>query len=72
VFDWGRANRMDSVFGLAPNAALSRHVAALEKSTAERFTAAPTHRKRRRFSKFIMPLRAGAGSSASSPESMPA
>jgi DDE family transposase len=49
---WCRANRVDWVFGLAPNAALSRHVAALEKSTAERFTAAPTHGKRRRFTQF--------------------
>jgi len=52
VFDWCRANRVDWVFGLAPNAALSRHVVALEKSTAERFTASPTHGKRRRFTQF--------------------
>jgi hypothetical protein len=52
VFDWCRANRVDWVFGLAPNAGLSRHVAALEKSTAERFKAAPTHGKRRRFTQF--------------------
>ena len=52
VFDWCRAKRVDWVFGLAPNAALSRHVAALEKSTAERFKAAPTHGKRRRFTQF--------------------
>src|SRR5437764_239100 len=32
--------------------ALSRHVAALEKSTAERFKAAPTHGKKRRFTQF--------------------
>jgi hypothetical protein len=37
VFDWCRANRVDWLFGLAPNAALRRHVTALEKSTAERF-----------------------------------
>src|ERR1700731_3308776 len=37
VFDWFRENRVDWVFGLAPNAALCRHVAALEKSTAARF-----------------------------------
>jgi hypothetical protein len=41
VFDWCRKNRVDWVFGLAPNAALCRHVAALEKSTAARFKAAP-------------------------------
>jgi hypothetical protein len=52
VFDWCRANRVDWVLGLAPNAVLSRHVAALEKSTAERFKAAPTHGKRRRFTQF--------------------
>src|SRR6516165_3732996 len=52
IFDWCRANRVDWVFGLAPNAALSRHVAALEKSTAERFKAAPTPGKRRRFTQF--------------------
>ena len=37
VSDWCRANRVDWVFGLAPNPILSRHVAALAKSTAERF-----------------------------------
>jgi len=52
VFDWCRANRVDWVFGLAPNAALLRHVTALEKSTAERFKAAPTHGKLRRFLQF--------------------
>jgi len=52
VFDWCRANRVDWVLGLAPNAALSRHVAALEKSTAERFKAAPSHGKVRRFMQF--------------------
>src|SRR6516225_9616162 len=52
VFDWCRANRVDWVFALAPNAALSRHVAALEKSTAERFKAAPSHGKVRRFMQF--------------------
>src|ERR1700732_56437 len=33
VFDWCRANRVDWVFGLAPNTALKRHIEALEKST---------------------------------------
>jgi hypothetical protein len=52
VFDWCRANRVDWVFGLAPNAALKRHVAALEKTTAERFRAAPKRGKVRRFAQF--------------------
>src|SRR6516165_9168070 len=52
VFDWCRANRVDWVFGLAPNAALSRHVAALGTSTAERFKAAPSRGKVRRFMQF--------------------
>jgi hypothetical protein len=37
---------------LAPNAALSRHVAALEKSAAERVKAAPSGGKLRRFMQF--------------------
>src|ERR1700750_14775 len=41
VFDWCRKNRVDWIFGVAANAALHRHVAALEKSTAARFSAAP-------------------------------
>src|ERR1700757_1686250 len=49
VFDWCRKNRVDWVFGLAPNAALCRHVAALEKSTAACFKAAPGRGKVRRF-----------------------
>ena len=52
VFDWCRANRVDWIFGLAPNVALSRHVAALEKSTAARFKAAPIRGKVRRFTQF--------------------
>jgi hypothetical protein len=52
VFDWCRKNRVDWVFGLAPNAALCRHVAALEKSTAARFKAAPERGKVRRFGQF--------------------
>ena len=54
------ANRVDWLFGLAPNVALRRHVTALEKSTAERFResapakagVAPTRGKRRRFMQF--------------------
>jgi hypothetical protein len=53
VFDWCRANRVDWLFGLAGNAALSRHVTALEKSTAERFMAAPNRGKVRRFTQFF-------------------
>jgi hypothetical protein len=47
-----RANRVDWVFGLARNPTLCRHVAALEKSVAERFRAAPAHGTRRRFTQF--------------------
>jgi DDE family transposase len=50
--DWCRANRVDWVLGLAPNAALSRHITALEKSTVERFKVAPTRGKVRRFMQF--------------------
>jgi hypothetical protein len=52
VFDWCRGNRVDWIFGLAPNAALLRHVAALAKSTAERLKAAPGSGKLRRFAQF--------------------
>jgi hypothetical protein len=52
VFDWCRANRVDWVLGLAPNAALLRHVAMLEQSTAKRFQAAPARGKVRRFAQF--------------------
>jgi Transposase DDE domain group 1 len=52
VFDWGRNNRLDWVLRLAPNAALQRHVEALEKTTAERFTTAPARGKVRRFAQF--------------------
>src|ERR1700761_5927431 len=52
VFDWCRANRVDWLFGLAPNVALRRHVMALENSTAERFKLMPTRGKRRRFTQF--------------------
>jgi hypothetical protein len=52
VFDWCRANRVDWLFGLAPNAALCRQLPALEKSTAERFKLAPNRGKLRRFMQF--------------------
>jgi len=52
VFEWCRANRVDWIFGLAPNVSRCRHVMALAKSTAERFKLAPTHGKLRRFIQF--------------------
>jgi hypothetical protein len=52
VFDWCRKNQVDWIFGLAPNAALRCHLAALEKSTAARFKAAPGRGKVRRFAQF--------------------
>ena len=52
VLEWCRANRVDWVLGLASNAALRRHVEALEKTTAERFRAAPARGKVRRFKEF--------------------
>jgi len=52
VFDWCRETRVDWLLGLAPNAVLRRHVEALEKTTAERFTAAPARGKVRRFAQF--------------------
>src|SRR6266851_3242774 len=52
VFDWCRENRVHWLLGLAPNAVLRRHVEALEKTTAERFTAAPARGKVRRFAQF--------------------
>lgn len=52
VLDWCRANRVDWVLGLAPNAALRRHVETLENRTAERFKAAPGRGKVRRFKEF--------------------
>src|SRR5438309_359063 len=59
VFDWCRNNRVDWVLGLAPNAALKRHVEALEKTTAERFTTAPARGKVRRFAQFPDTARSG-------------
>ena len=52
VFEWCRANRVDWIFGLAPNVALCRHVMALAKSTTERFKLAPRRGKQRRFTQF--------------------
>ena len=69
VFDWCRVNRVDWIFGLAPNVALCRHVMALAKSTTERFNLAPTRGKQTASPSSTMAPRAGAGSSASSPAS---
>ena len=52
MLDWCRRNRVDWVLGLAPNTALAPYVVALEKSTAERYRAAPTRTKLRRFMQF--------------------
>ena len=52
VLDWCEANRIDYVFGLAPNSTLRRHVAGLEESTAARFAADPSGGKVRRFKEF--------------------
>jgi hypothetical protein len=43
---------VDWVLGLAPNAALRRHVEALETATAERFKAVPDRARLRRFTQF--------------------
>ena len=52
VLDWCAANRVDFILGLAPNAALRRHIETLEKTTAERFKAPPARGKQRRFKEF--------------------
>jgi Transposase DDE domain group 1 len=52
VFDWCRANRVDWLFGLAPNSARCRHLMALENSMAERARLAPSRGKLRRFMQF--------------------
>src|ERR1700737_3439419 len=52
VFDWCRANRVDWMLGFTPNGALHRHVAALEKTTAERFKSAADRGKVRRYMQF--------------------
>jgi hypothetical protein len=49
VLDWCRADRVDYVLGLAPNAALHRHVGDLEGRTAERFAARAAGIKLRRY-----------------------
>jgi Transposase DDE domain group 1 len=52
VLDWCRANRVDYILGLAPNAALHRHVTGLEGSTAARFAARAAGTKLRRYKEF--------------------
>ena len=41
VLDWCRANGVDYVLGVAPNATLRRHTETLEASVKARFEAAP-------------------------------
>jgi len=53
VMDWCETNRLDYVFGLAPNSTLRRHITGLEESTAARLEAAPTAGKVRRFKEFF-------------------
>jgi len=53
VFDWCRANGLDYVLGLAPNATLRRHTETLEASAMARFEAAPRDGKVRRFKEFF-------------------
>jgi len=53
VFDWCRANGLDYVLGLAPNATLRRHTETLEASATARFEAAPRDGKVRRFKEFF-------------------
>ena len=49
VLDWCRANGVDYVLGVAPNATLRRHTETLEASATARFEAAPRGGKVRRF-----------------------
>ena len=69
VLDWCRQNRVDWILGLAPNPALARHVAALERPNASRRRPRPARFGASRNS--TTPRRAGSGSSASSPASKP-
>jgi hypothetical protein len=71
VFDWCRANRVDWVLGLAPNAVLRRHVEALEKPPPSAFGPCRRTASGGASRNSTTPLRAGAGSSASSPGSRP-
>lgn len=53
VLDWCRANGVDYVLGVAPNATLRRHTETLEASATARFEAAPRDGKVRRFKEFF-------------------
>jgi hypothetical protein len=53
VLDWCRANGIDYVLGVAPNATLRRHTETLEASATARFEAAPRDGKVRRFKEFF-------------------
>jgi len=53
VLDWCRANGLDYVLGVAPNAPLRRHTETLEASATARFEAAPRDGKVRRFKEFF-------------------
>lgn len=53
VLDWCRANGVDYVLGVAPNATLRRHTETLEASAKARFEAAPRDGKVRRFKEFF-------------------
>jgi hypothetical protein len=53
VLDWCRANGVDYVLGVAPNATLRRHTETLEASVKARFEAAPRDGKVRRFKEFF-------------------
>ena len=53
VLDWCRANGLDYILGLAPNATLRRHTETLEASATARFEAAPKDGKVRRFKEFF-------------------
>src|SRR5512143_1982391 len=53
VLDWGEANGIDYVFGLAPTSTWKRHVGALQASTLARFRVDPSGGKVRRFKEFF-------------------
>src|SRR4249920_3293810 len=53
VLDWCRANGLDYILGVAPTAALRRHVEGLEAGAKARFEAAPKEGKARPFKEFF-------------------
>ena len=72
VFDWCRKNRVDWVFGLAPNAALSPSCRSVGEEHRRALQGGDPGAARCGASgNSTMPRRAGAGSSASSPASRP-